>query len=337
LRKIFKANPKPLIGLDMGASSLKWVELAQDGNSTLILERCVMEPLEAGWIVAGRIEQFDEVAAALRRLVKASDSSSRQVALAMPDSAVIMTKIRLPSEMGEVELVQQVELEVERLSGQPLAEMSIDYSVQGPAPAPGASGEVGVLIAASTKVMVQDRLGLAEAAGLEPVVVDVEGEASMQAAHRLIGTLCAASASPVVALIQVGAEGCSLQVTHQGEVIHATRKFGDDVRWNEPSLQAVSQPFITRLADDLARELDGFVSASSFRKIDTVLLAGGSVVLPSLQVELKQRTFFECVLVNPFSGMRLSEAIQSRPIPDEVRASMLTACGLALRRFNGSC
>lgn len=321
----------------MGPSSLKWVELAQDDNSALILERCVMEPLEAGWIVAGRIEQFDEVAAALRRLVTASDSGSRQVALAMPDSAVITAKIRLPSDMGEGELVQQVELEVERLSGQPLAEMSIDYSVQGRALAHGANGEVGVWIAASTKVMVQDRLGLAEAVGLEPVVVDVEGVASMQAVHRLIGALYAASARPVVALIQVDAEGCSVQVTHQGEVVHAKRKLGDDARWTELSMQAASQPFMSRMADDLACDLDSIVSAFSFRKIDTILLAGDSAVLPGLQAEIKQRTFSECVLVDPFSGMRVSEAIQRRPIAYGVRVSMLTACGLALRRFNGTC
>jgi type IV pilus assembly protein PilM len=321
----------------MGSTSLKWVELAQDDNSTLILERCIMEPLETGWIVAGRIEQFDEVAAALQRLVKASDSGSRQVALAMPDSAVILTKIRLPSDMGEVELVRQVGLEVERLSGQPLADMSVDYSVQGRTPAAGASGEVGVRIAASTKVMVQDRLGLAEAAGLEPVVVDVDGEASMQAAQRLIGALYPASANPVVALIQVGAEGYSFQVTYQGVVIHATRKIGDDPQWADLSMQAVSQPFITSLADDLASDLDGFLSVSSFRKLDAILLAGGSAVLPGLQVEIKRRTFADCVLVDPFSGMRVSEAIQSSPMSFGVRASMLTACGLALRRFNGAC
>jgi len=321
----------------MGSSSLKWVELAQDNNSTLMLERCCIEPLEAGWIVSGRIEQFDEVAAALRRLVKASDSGSRQVALAMPDSAVFMTKILLPSDMGEVELVRQVALEVERLSGQPLADMSVDYSVQERAPAAGTGDEVGVWIAASTKVMVQDRLGLAEAAGLEPVVVDVEGEASVRAAHRLIGARYAASANPVVALIHVGTEGYSFQVTHQGEVIHATRQMGGDPRWADLSMQAVSPPIIKSLADDLASDLDGFLSASSFRKFDAILLAGGTALLPGLQAEIKQRTFSECVLADPFTGMRVSEAIQSSPITCGVRASMLTACGLALRRFNGTC
>ncbi len=296
-----------------------------------------MEPLPAGWIVAGHIVQFDEVAAALQRLIQASGSSTRQVALAMPDSAVIVSKIRRPSGMGEAELLRQVAAEVERLSDKPLADMCVDYRVQGRPHEPRHGTEVDVWIAAAVKEKVQDRLGLAEAAGLDAVILDVEAEASMLAARRLIRAPQSASASPVMALIQVELAGYSLHVTFQEEVVHAVRKSVESAHLIEHSAQAVLQPFIDKLADNLASDLDAFLSASTHRKMDTILLAGESSWLPLLQKAIKQRTFSDCLVVDVFSGMRVNEFMQNAALHPAWRSSMLTACGLALRRFHGSC
>ena len=54
----------------------------------LVLERCAIEPLERGWITDGNIEKFDEVAGALKRLIKKSGSKTKNVAMALPPSAV---------------------------------------------------------------------------------------------------------------------------------------------------------------------------------------------------------------------------------------------------------
>ena len=80
------------------------MELAHDKGGALVLERCAIEPLERGWITDGNIEKFDEVADALRRLVKKSGTKTRNVALALPASAVITKKISLPGGMSEQEL-----------------------------------------------------------------------------------------------------------------------------------------------------------------------------------------------------------------------------------------
>jgi type IV pilus assembly protein PilM len=346
LRRIFKSNHKPLIGLDVSTSSLKWVELAQDDKADLVLECCVMEPLQPGWMVAGHIAQFDEVVAALRRLVKTSGSHTRQVALAMPASAVSVSKIRVPSDFGETELQRQVEAEVERLSGKPWADMHVDYKVQGRAQAPGQGAEVEVWIVAAANDKVQDRLGLAEAAGLEAVVLDVEAEASMLAARRLIRVRQSAPVNPMMALIQVDAEGCSLHVTYQGEVVHAVRLplHSNDLHQCQEALPVgyaqaalASSPFIQTLADHLASALDGFLSAAPQRKMDTILLAGASPWLPALQQAIKQRTFSDCLLVDTFNGMRVLKDRQNAACHSAERSSMLTACGLALRRFHGAC
>ncbi|MDY0105828.1 MAG: pilus assembly protein PilM, partial [Giesbergeria sp.] len=69
---LFGRQSAPMLGIDISSSSVKLVELGRDKAGNLVLERCAIEPLERGWITDGNIEKFDEVAEALRRLVKKS-------------------------------------------------------------------------------------------------------------------------------------------------------------------------------------------------------------------------------------------------------------------------
>ncbi|HNK18501.1 MAG TPA: pilus assembly protein PilM, partial [Piscinibacter sp.] len=101
----------PMIGLDISSSSAKLVELGQTSNGEYILERFASEPFEKGWITDGQIEKFDEVAEAVKRVVAKSGTKTRQVVMAMPQSAVITKKIMLPAGLREEELELQVESE----------------------------------------------------------------------------------------------------------------------------------------------------------------------------------------------------------------------------------
>ena len=163
LGSLFSRQPAPLLGLDISSSSVKLVELGRDKAGNLVLERCAIEPLERGWITDGNVEKFDEVAEAMRRVVKKSGTKTRNVAMALPPSAVITKKIILPGGMTEQELETQVETEANQYIPFSLDEVSLDFCVVGPSTT--SVGDVEVLIAASRKEKVQDRQGLAEAAG----------------------------------------------------------------------------------------------------------------------------------------------------------------------------
>jgi type IV pilus assembly protein PilM len=175
-----------------------------------VLERCAIEPLERGWITDGNIEKFDEVAEAMRRVVKKSGTKTKNVAMALPPSAVITKKIILPGGLTEQELEVQVESEANQYIPFSLDEVSLDFCVVGPSAT--SAGDVEVLIAASRKEKVQDRQGLAEAAGLKPVIMDVESYSSRLAAGRLIEGLPNKGADAMVALFEVGAFTTSMQV-----------------------------------------------------------------------------------------------------------------------------
>ena len=81
LGSLFSRQPAGLLGLDVSSSSIKLVELGRDSAGNLVLERCAIEPLERGWITDGNVEKFDEVAEAMRRVIKKSGTRTKNVAM----------------------------------------------------------------------------------------------------------------------------------------------------------------------------------------------------------------------------------------------------------------
>ncbi len=343
-----------MLGLDVSSSSVKLVELGQDSSGKLILERCAIEPLERGWITDGNVEKFDEVAEAVRRVVRKSGSRTKNVALALPASAVITKKIVLPGGLSEQELEIQVESEANQYIPFSLDEVSLDFCVMGESK--GASGDVEVLIAASRKEKVQDRQGLAEAAGLKPLVLDVESYASRLATSRLIDQLPGQGVDAVVALFEVGAFTTSMQVLRNQEVLYdrdqafggaqltqlIVRQYGFSAEEAESKKRSgdlpedygsgVLKPFVASIAQEIARALQFFFASTPHNRVDYVLLAGGSASLPGLANAVTRQTSFACTLVNPFEGMEMASGIREKKVRREA-PSYLTSCGLAMRRF----
>ncbi len=354
LGSLFNRQDPPLLGLDISSSSVKLVELSRDSSGNLVLERCAIEPLERGWITDGNVEKFDEVAEAVRRVVKKSGTRTKQVAMALPASAVITKKIILPGGLSDEDLEAQVESEANQYIPFSLDEVSLDFCVVGPSTS--SAGDVEVLIAASRKEKVQDRQGLAEAAGLKPIVIDVESFASRLATGRLIQNLPENGLDTLVALFEVGALTTSMQVIKNDEVLYErdqafggaqltqliVRQYGFSPEEAESKKRSgdlpedyesgVLKPFVESMAQEIGRALQFFFTSTPNNKVDYVLLAGGSSSLPGLTASVTQQTSFACMQANPFDGMTLGRDVKEKKMRREA-ASYLTSCGLALRRF----
>ncbi len=348
--------PAPLLGLDISSSSVKLVELGRDRRGQLVLERCAIEPLPPGSVVDGQVAQFDAVADAIRGLIRRSGTRTRQVAMALPPSAVITRKVTLPGQLSPQELEARAEAEASQYIPFSLDEVSLDFCVIGPAAAPAGTDDIDVLIAASRKERVQDRQGLAEAAGLRPVVLDVESYASRLAAARLVESMPGQDGDAVVALFELGASTTGMQGFVAAEVLYEreqafggaqlthqiaraygipvdeaeSRKRSQDLPDDYPA--AVLQPFVMGMAQDIARSLQFFFTSTPHARVDAVMLAGGCASLPGLAQAVARQTAFACHLANPFDGMAVAAAVPAHRLRHEAPA-YLTACGLALRRF----
>ena len=344
----------PMIGLDISSSSAKLVELGKSSAGELVLERLATEPFEKGWITDGQIEKFDEVVAAVRKLLVKSGTKTRQVVLAMPQSAVITKRINLPAGLRDEELELQVESEANQYIPFSLDEVSLDFCVIGPSPT--SSGDVEVLIAASRKERVQDRQGLAEAAGLKPVVLDIESHAALLAISRVVDTLPNHGRDALIALFEIGADTTSLKVLREGEMLYdrdqafggsqltslISRQYGFSFEEAEQKKLAgelpddyegqILAPFVDSLSQEIGRALQYFFTSTPHHKVHYVMLAGGTATLPGLKDRVTDLTGFASMIVNPFDGMKIGSAVREAKVRKEA-PSYLTACGLAMRRF----
>lgn len=348
------AKQAPLVGLDISSSSAKLVELGQSASGEYVLERFATESFEKGWIADGQIEKFDEVADAVRRVVSKSGTRTKRVAMAMPQSAVITKKIMLPAGLRDEELELQVESEANQYIPFSLDEVSLDFCVVGPSPT--SAGDVEVLIAASRKDRVQDRQGLAEAAGLKPVVLDIESHASRLAMTRIVAALPNQGRDALVALFEIGAETTSLKVLRDDDLLYdrdqafggsqltqmISRQYGFSFEEAEQKKLAsdlpedyessLLAPFVDSLSQEIGRALQYFFTSTPHHKVHYVMLGGGTATLPGLKERVTELTGFASMVVNPFDGMRLGSAVRESKLRREAPA-YLTACGLAMRRF----
>ncbi len=354
LDRILGRQHPPVIGLDISSSSVKLVELGQNASGEFVLERFGSEPFEKGWITDGQIEKFDEVAEAVKRVVSRSGSRTKHVAMAMPQSAVITKKIMLPAGLREEEMELQVESEANQYIPFSLDEVSLDFCVIGPSSA--SAGDVEVLIAASRKDRVQDRQGLAEAAGLKPVVLDIESHASRLAMSRVVAALPNEGKDALVALFEIGADTTSLKVLRDEEMLYdrdqafggsqltqlISRQYGFSFEEAEQKKlagdlpedyeSAILVPFVDSLSQEIGRALQYFFTSTPHHKVHYVMLAGGTATLPGLKDRVTELTGFASMVVNPFDQMQLGSAVRESRVRREA-PSYLTACGLAMRRF----
>jgi len=352
---LFSRKPAPLIGLDISQSSVKLVELGKTGDGTLVLEHCGTVPLEAGWINEGNIERFDDVTAAVRRVVAGSGTRTKFAALALPASMVISKKILLPANLSEQEMEAQVEAEATQYIPFSLDEVNIDFHVIGPSP--HSEEDVEVMIAASRKEKVEDRQGLAEAAGLTPVVMEVDANAARLAAQRLIDRFSASEQNAIIALFKIGATNSTMQVLRGTDVLYEreqnfggaqlthilTRQYGfthDEAERKkcendlpDDYAETVLAPFVDLLTQEIEKALKLFFTSTPNNRVSLILLGGGSAALDGLPEAITRHTSFPCRIADPFDGMIIGKGVIREARLRYEAPSYLTACGLAMRRF----
>jgi type IV pilus assembly protein PilM len=352
---VFEAKSPKLLGVDISSSAVKIVELDDAGRGAYRLERYVIEPLPKEAVNDGNIANPDAVSDALNKAWRKLGTRVKNVALALPDAMVITKKIIVAGGQREEDLELQVEAEANQYIPFALDEVNLDFQVLGPAP--GSAEEVEVLIAASRKEKVEDRVAVAENAGLKAMVMDVDSFAT-QAAFKLISQqLPANGVDQNIAIADVGAHMLHFSVLRNGQALFSREQaFGGNqltqdiqrafnLSHEEAELAKrrgglpdnydmdVLQPFVENLALEVARALQFFYTSTSYNQVDHIVLAGGCAMIPGLEETVAKRTSINTVIGNPFASMPQAPRIKPKDLADD-GPSLLVACGLAMRRFD---
>ena len=355
LANLFQTKSPPLIGVDISSSAVKMVEIEQAGKNLLRVERYAIESLPKDAVTDGNIMNLEAVAETMRRAWKRMGTRAKHVAMALPAAAVITKKIIVPTGLREDELEAQVETEANQYIPFALDEVNLDFQVLGPSPS--GPEDVEVLIAASRKEKVEDRVAAAESAGLKALVMDVESFATQTACEMVAQQLPNAGREQTIAVVDIGASMMHINVLHNNQSIYMREQtFGGNQltqeiqrRYSLSSDEAeiakrqgglpenyeaeVLQPFMDTLALEVARAIQFFFSSSQFKRVDHILLAGGCAMIPGLDEIVATRSQSSTMIANPFASMALSSRIKPKQLTLDAPA-LLIACGLAMRRFD---
>ncbi|WP_293777798.1 pilus assembly protein PilM [uncultured Oxalicibacterium sp.] len=347
-----RKNP-PMIGLDISSSGIKLVELVESGRNELRLECYASEPLPRGAVVDGNIENIDQVSDAIARAWKKSGTRAKLAAMGMPPASVITKKIILPSHLSEEGLELQVETEASQYIPFALDEVRLDFDVIGPLES--SPDDMEVMLAATRKEKVEDRVAVAEAAGLKPTVMDIESYAARAAINRVVRQK--KTDGQILGLFQIGTNVTHMSILQDGQLIYEREQpFGghqltqDIVRnygfsYEEAEIKKrtgdlpegyqaeILEPFLENAALEITRAIQFFFTSTPYSRIDQLFLAGGCANIPGLVEMIANRTRISTSVVSPFAGMQLGPNVREKQLRAEAPA-YLVACGLALRRFD---
>jgi len=355
LERLFQVKSPPLIGVDISTSAVKMVELTDRGSKMYQVERYAIEPLPRDSVVEGNINNLDAVSETLKRCHGRLGSSIKTVAIALPNAAVITKKIMVPSGLTEDEIEVQVESEANQYIPFSLDEVNLDFQIIGPAP--GSPDDIEVMIAASRKEKIEDRVAAAEVAGLKAVVVDIDLFAGQSAFELIESQFPEKGKDQNIVIVDVGASFTNVNVLRNGQSIYLREqpfggaqltqeiqdKFGLSREEAEVAKRAgglpdnyetdVLNPFLETFGLEVARALQFFFTSTQHNQVNHIVLSGGCAALPGADAAVAKRTQVNTVIANPFANMALSSKVRPKNLAQDA-PSLMVACGLALRRFD---
>jgi type IV pilus assembly protein PilM len=344
---------KGLVGVDIGSSAVKAVELKPGGKGgdEYQLVNIGTEPLPPEAIVDGAIMDSGAVIDAIQRLFTSQKIKTNEVATSVSGNAVIVKKISLP-QMSTEELAESIHWEAEQYIPFDIQDVSLDYEV---IDGGGSGGNMDVLLVAVKKDKISDYTSAISQAGRSPLVVDVDVFALQNCYEINYGI----DPGRVVALLNIGASIMNINIVKgatsifnrdiavggnqytdaiqkelnlsfdQAEALKKGARVEGAAPENlHPIIQAVSE----NIALEIQKTFDFFRATSSEDRIDRIFLSGGTAKIQGLRDLLAERFEAGVEILNPFNSVTYNPRDFDPEFINEMGPSAAIAVGLAARK-----
>jgi type IV pilus assembly protein PilM len=343
------AEGKNLVGVDIGASSIKVVQLKEQ-RKRLGVVRSGFAPLPPQTIIDGHVMNAGAVTESLMRIFHDQRIQSRDVAIGVYGQSVIVRKITVPM-MTAAELDEQIHWEAEQHIPFDIKLMSVDYEVLRRRPE---AGQMDLLLVAAKKDEITDFAAMLKEARLRPVVVDINAFTIQNIFEHQYGL----PPDGTIALLNVGAAVSSLNIVSKGvssftrEITNAGNAITEEIRkalncsyeqaeaykcGGGPTQivpqevhQIISQA-CTSLAGEIQRSLDFYLATSGESEIGRIYLSGGSAYLAPLAQAIEKRARVPVQLFDPMVNLGIDARAVNEPWMRAMAAQMVVALGLSLR------
>jgi type IV pilus assembly protein PilM len=344
------SKQKALVGLDIGSSSIKAVELKSTKHGYELVS-FGLEPLAQDTVVDGAIMDAPLVAGAITNIFETQKVKTRNVATAVSGHSVIVKRVSLPS-MTEEELYDRIQSEASQHIPFDIADVNLDHQLL-----ETVESQMDVLLVAVKKDKILNHTNVLAQAGKNSTVVDIDAFALQNCYEENYDP----DPGQTVALLNVGASVMNINIVRGGiplftrdvsvggnQYTDALQKeldlsFDDAERLKKgdtlPTVTDEQKGQILRSVSDILtleiqKTFDFFRATASGENIQRIMVAGGTARVPGLVDLLREEFAMPVEELNPFRKVLINPGKHSEDQIRELAPRLVVAVGLALRSFD---
>ncbi len=342
---------KSIVGLDIGSSSIKAIELKRS-KGEIMVSHLGVEPLASDIVVDSMIVDSGSVSSAISKIFTQHNIKSKSVATSVSGHSVIVKPIKVQP-MTESELAEGITTEASQHIPFDISDVNLDFEILNP----GDTGpQMDVLLVAVKKDKILNYTNVLSLAGKTPSVVDIDAFALQNCYEYNYNP----SPDSTVALLNLGASVMNINIVKgttplftrdvsvggnqytdslqkeldlsfdDAESLKLGRRIGtvsEDAK--QPILQQVTEIIVL----EIQKTFDFFRATASGEHIERVYLAGGSSKVPGLVEALRQEFSLPVEILNPFKQIVPPSDSLENEILEQNPGQLAVAVGLALRSF----
>lgn len=350
---LFSSKPSKhsYLGVDLGLSGIKLVELMNEKGRARLVTYAYAD-LPASSSDKPFTEDVDKMAALVKKMVAKSKATSKKTISALPIASVFSSIISVPA-ANEKELKEAIQWQAKKLIPVPLEEITLDFKTIDSTDAEGGKKLTRVLITGAPKPLVNRYLEIFKKAGLELISLETEAFAEIRSLvgkdRSSIMIIDIGSQRTNISVIEKGVPFLNRSIATGGMAITQTiaKTLGipyeqaDSMKRDIRSMQAFAptgdiSPILNTLLKPILDEIkysfnlyQGQTEGGQNKKIDKIILTGGSALLPRLPEFLTQLMNVNAYLGDPWARVVYPQDL--RPVLDEIGSRFTIALGCAMR------
>jgi len=347
---MFGNNKKSLVGLDVGANSVKLVKLDHTKTGYFVSGMGVRElPAEA--IMTDEIRDRDAVIFNIQALVDQVDPKIKEVNIAISGHGIITDKFTLDKKTG-AEAEQAIIFETEQRAPFDIDDVTLDYHISD---VTADENKMDVLMVAARNEFLDSFLDLIEECELKPTLVDIDAFATLNAYEYNYDV----DPERITAIVNIGQDVTNVCYLMDAK-LHSTRDVSSGVREIFNSIQkefrlnfelatkaikgelgdSIDQDMLKativsssdELVSGIEQAFSWFKSQSKAKKVDWIVLSGGGALVPYLAEHIQAKMATPIEIFNPLRNIEYDPEMFEYLQPEKIAPLLAVPIGLAMRK-----
>jgi type IV pilus assembly protein PilM len=320
------------VGLDIGSKTIKIVQLSKEGNSWKLVASGIAGFTGQRPANANDEKELVDIGGAIKKLHKEAGISSKEIAIALPESQVFTRTVKFPL-LTDQEIESAIKWEAEQYIPIPLSESIIQHQIL-ERREKGTPPEVLVLLVAAPRALVQKYTKAVQLAGLNPIGVETELLSMVRSLAPVKG---------VSMLIDFGAESTDIAIAKDAKLVFsrsiptAGDAFTRAVAQNlgvayqqaeeykkayglaegqlEGKIKGALNPVFNMVSDEIKKAIHYFQTEEKGEAPTSIIISGGTAGLPQVISSLSKLLGIEVILGNPFATVAVDPGIAKKIAP----------------------